>query len=85
MSKQNLALLEYTFMFDPSDAWSSLYQFESTLSKFFDSLGLEAQVVKAIEGGNSKRMLLLTPKPEPKEARPTKVSSPKDQLSKVRG
>lgn len=58
-----VALIEYAFMFDTSEAWSNLYQFESTLLKYFDALGFEAEVLKTVEGATGRRILMLKKKP----------------------
>ena len=55
-------LLQYNFMFDPADTWSSLYEFENDLYQFFNSHGLEAEIVKSVEGQNGVRILLINKK-----------------------
>ena len=57
MSKH--VLLEYAFLFDPSEMWSHLYQFEGALAEFFSKRGMEAEIVKSIEGQAGKRVLFL--------------------------
>jgi hypothetical protein len=59
----SIALLEYSFMFDTGDAWSNLYQFESTILKYFDTLGFEAEILKTVEGATSRRIMMLKKKP----------------------
>ncbi|MBU1092551.1 hypothetical protein KJ836_02700 [Patescibacteria group bacterium] len=66
---KKIALLEYQFLFDPSETWSNLYQFEADLAKFFLQKGLEANVIKTVDGSNGRRILLIERKPmigEPK-------------------
>lgn len=60
---KNLAFLEYIFMFDPNDTWSHLYEFENQLAKFFSSHNMEAQIIKTVEGGSTRRILLIKAKP----------------------
>lgn len=60
-----IALIEYAFMFDTGEAWSNLYQFESTVLKYFDALGFEAEVLKTVEGATGRRILMLKKKPMP--------------------
>lgn len=58
-----IALIEYAFMFDTGEAWSNLYQFESTILKYFDTLGFEAEILKTVEGATGRRILMLKKKP----------------------
>src|SRR3990167_7572329 len=57
---KNLAFLEYMFMFDPSETWSNLYQFEDSLVMCFGQLGYEAEIVKTAGGQFGKRVLLIS-------------------------
>lgn len=84
---KDIAFLEYTFMFDPSQTWSNLYQFENDLSKFFADRGYDAVIVKTVAGQGGRRILMLQPKPmvdvveEPKkEAKPSSVG---DKMRKL--
>lgn len=61
------ALIEYIFVFSPRDTWASIVEFEIAMEKFLGENGMEMQVVKNVEGGNSRRMLLIS-KREPDEA-----------------
>jgi len=63
-----IALIEYAFMFDTGEAWSNLYQFESTILKYFDALGFEAEILKTVEGATGRRILMLKKKPMPVNA-----------------
>lgn len=70
---KQLAILEYNFFFEPStETWTNLYQFEQSFAKYLLSCGLEAEVIKSIEGGISKRFMYIkkTPVsiPDPKNA-----------------
>lgn len=56
---KQFALLEYTFLFDPSATWSHAFQFESDLAAFFKERGMEAQVVKTVDGGNGRKVLII--------------------------
>jgi len=87
MSKEpNLAKLSYTFLFDPAEAWSSLYEFETDLMKFFKMINFEAKVIKSIDGDMSGRLLYIQPKKsDPIEKVPTTSKSVQQQLKKVRG
>ena len=54
-----IALLKYTFMFDPSNTWSNGYKFESQLADFFAAYGYEAEIVEP-RGGSGERIIVLT-------------------------
>ena len=60
----NPVLIEYAFMFDPADTFAHLFQFEQSLAKAFETMGLEAHIVKGIDGQCGRRVLLLKPKEE---------------------
>ena len=75
---KQLALIEYTMMFDPGvTGWSHLYMFEKSLTEFFESKGLDAMVIKGIEGGDTKRILYLRPKEMKMPTPPQPVGRPK--------
>lgn len=59
---ENMALLEYTFLFDPVETWQHLYQFEESLASYLAKIGFEAQVVKSVDGGNGKRVMIIKKK-----------------------
>lgn len=87
MKKAIPAFLEYAFIFDTTETWQHLFQFEQDLSKFFALHGCEAQILKTIEGGGSKRILYIKRidkllQPAVKKNMP--VRSPNEQLSKMR-
>lgn len=63
MLQNKIAFLEYNFIFDPSETWSNLYQFEQTLVKYFETIGMDVQMVKTIEGVGARRILIITKKP----------------------
>lgn len=62
MSKE-IAFLEYVFMFDPSETWSNIYDFEDQLSQFFNDKGLEAVIVNTVKGQSGGRILMINKKP----------------------
>jgi hypothetical protein len=73
-----IVFLEYTFMFDPASSWSSLYQFEDQLAKFFGDRGFEADIIKSVEGQPAgKRILYLRPKKIIVPTAPNPVGKPK--------
>ena len=54
-----LVSLEYLFLFYPDEAWDNLREFEKDLSAFFEAYGLEAVIVKGVEGQQGRRILLI--------------------------
>lgn len=80
----NIALIQYSFMFDTGEGWTNLYQFEGTLVKYFDSLGYEADILKTVEGARGMRILML--KKKPMVTAPTKapVGRPQSMGSKFK-
>ena len=59
-----LTFLEYTFMFDGTNPFNHLYEFETALGKFFDEHGLMAENIKSVEGNLAKRIMYITRKPD---------------------
>ncbi len=85
---KNTVFLDYTFLFDASEAFTHLYEFEKALSDFFVAYGMEAKVLKTIEGASGRRIIVLTklaPIPLPQDpkpqGRPREPSSQFKQLS----
>ena len=56
---KNIAILSYKIMFDPSEAWSSGYEFENSMADFFTAHGFEANIIEA-KGGSNERVIWLT-------------------------
>ena len=59
-----LVFLDYTFMFDSTNPFNHLYEFETALGKFFDERGLQAENIKSVEGSLAKRVMYITRKPD---------------------
>lgn len=57
--KKQIAYLEYTFIFDPSETFQSGTKFEKFLSDFFGDHGYEAEVVETV-GNTSRRVISIT-------------------------
>jgi hypothetical protein len=57
-----MAVLEYTIMFDPSETWPHLHQFEGFLSKSLDSIGMEAEILNPVGGQLNKSVLYIKKK-----------------------
>ena len=64
MAKLSLVVLQYLFMFDPEETWSSLHAFETDLAKMFNEHGIEATIVKAADGQQGLRVLYIKKKQE---------------------
>ncbi len=56
---KKIAILEYSFIFDPSDTWSSGYEFENQLADYFAAHGIEAQIVETA-GGTGRRVIFMS-------------------------
>lgn len=80
---KDIAFLEYAFLFDPTETWSNLYQFEQMLGKYFDTLGFDATIVKTVEKGAGKRILFITKK-QTIVAQPPKIGRPQSAQSKLK-
>ena len=61
---KNIVFLDYMFMFDPSETWSHLFEFEKQFGAFLNEHGMEAEVIKTIEGSVGSRILLIKKKEE---------------------
>jgi len=80
---KKLAFLDYTFVFNPSETWSHLHEFEADLARHFRQVGLDAEIVRGM-GSSGRTMLFVKPSNKPGvEITPDKVSAPKDQLKKL--
>jgi len=56
-------MLEYTYIFDPNEAWSSFSQFDEAMGKMLESIGLEAQNVRCM-GDEKKKVIEIVKKQE---------------------
>jgi hypothetical protein len=85
---KSYAFLQYSFIFDPSEAWAHVYQFEKDLAEFFTSKGFDAQVMKQIEGTQGSTKVLILKKIDgavmPTETKPGRPVTFKGHLNKVR-
>ena len=61
---KHLVVLEYLFMFNPEEIYDSLSAFEKDLARAFAEHGVEATIIKSIDGQQGKRVLLLQKKQE---------------------
>ena len=57
---KQLAIIEYTFIFEPSsETWQSGFEFERDLADFFAAHGLEANMVD-VTGGATRRVIYIS-------------------------
>jgi len=57
---KSVTLLEYTFIFKAGEnTWTRGIEFETDLSKFFATVGLEAEVVETF-GGSGRRVIFIS-------------------------
>jgi hypothetical protein len=59
-----LTFVDYTFMFDGTNPFSHVFEFDTALGKFFDAHGLQAENIKSVEGSLAKRVIYITKKPD---------------------
>lgn len=67
----NVALLTYSFLFDPSETWQQLSQFEQDLNAYFNDRGMEARVIQPLGAGN--KIIHITKKQEIEPPTPPKT------------
>jgi hypothetical protein len=56
---ENVAFLEYFFMFDPSQTFSHLYEFENILADALKNAGMEIEIVNPIENKFGRRIMMI--------------------------
>lgn len=79
---RKIAVLEYSFIFDPSDTWSSGYEFENQLADYFAAHGIEAEIVETA-GGTGRRVIFMQ-RMEVKMTEPQKPNTQaRDQIRQV--
>jgi len=85
----NLALLKYSFMFNPVETWTNLYQFEQDLSAFFSAQGMTVEVIKSVDGASTDRIMFIKKKeeiaPTQEEVKQKSIVQQKAQLTANRG
>ncbi len=54
-----LVLLSYNFIFDPSETWSRMSEFESSLADYFKQRGLQAETVTPL-GITTAKVVMIT-------------------------
>lgn len=89
MKASNLAMLNYTFMFKPSDtSWDNALRFQDDIGKFFDEKGFNAQVIDSVAGNVSTVMVIITKKEDLAPPAPPKTSktslTPEKQVNNMK-
>jgi hypothetical protein len=84
-----LAILEYMFVFDPTDTWQHGSQFEKSLSEYFYSQGFDVSLID-IRGGSNKRAIQITKRPAPvpvldNQPKPKSINQQFQRLTQERG
>lgn len=59
-----LVFLEYGIMFNPSEVWQHVGQFEASFGKFLSEHGLEANIISGADDSPGKRVLFVSKKEE---------------------
>lgn len=78
---KNLAILDYTFIFEPSvETWQRGFDFERDLADYFSAHEFKADIVD-VTGGSTRRVIYVskiekmdTPKPEEVKQNPPSVA-----------
>lgn len=84
MASKKLALLEYSFLFDPKETWQHLSQFENAFAKFLKQYGMEGQIIDSIDPRGGRRMIFIRAMDPVDLARnqPQKQAAPQDVIKK---
>lgn len=57
-----VAMLDYTFIFNPEHGWGDINSFEKDLVRFFEEKGLVGELTRGVDGQNNRRGVILTPR-----------------------
>lgn len=86
MKDEKLVLLDYSFLFNPDSGWDHLYKFEKDMEDFFAAWGYEVQVIRSVEGANSKRVMYIYPvKPDKLKEVIRKNDRPQNVQAHIKG
>lgn len=80
---KDLAILEYSFLIDPSETWTNAAQFESTFNDFLVNRGMVAKIVTSVGTQAGRRVLYICKKPDLLTPDKDKKYNPKVQLKNV--
>lgn len=81
-----LYILKYSFLFDNNSPFAHLWEFEKLFTEFLNSKNLEAQLIKAVEGSQSERIMVISRKSQIPIAEPSKnpVGRPQTLKGKIK-
>ncbi len=81
--KDQLACLEYLFIFNPADTWQHLYQFEDAFAKFLQEHGMEGKVLDSIDKGGSRRIIQIRPSLNPEDVSDADRNQATEEFMKI--
>ena len=70
---QQIVFLEQKFMFDPSETFAHLFEFDQALSKAFEAMGMEVEIIRGVDGMSSARVFFIKKKPDLPPPAPPKI------------
>lgn len=73
-----MVFLKYNFIFDSSDTWSNLSEFENTLAKYFEDHDMEAKIIQTVSGQVGERLMLIS-----RAEQKPKVDMPKERTTPI--
>lgn len=80
-SSHQVVFLEYKFMFDPSETFAHLFEFDQAMGRAFDAMGFEVEIIRGVEGHGLAKIFFIKKKKEieiPKPPTiPKKLTRPK--------
>lgn len=79
---KDLALLEYGFLIEPSETWSSASEFESSFNDYLNEHGMKAKIVNSV-GNHAGRRVLYICKIPTIPIQPPKQHAVKQQLKNI--
>lgn len=79
-------MLNYTYIFDPNEAWTSFSQFDDAMAKMLSDIGLEANFIKVI-GDEGAKVIEISKKAEikPVEDNTNTIKQQKYNLMQKKG
>ena len=79
-----LVVLSYTYLFDPSETWPHLFEFEKQFADFLSQHGMEAEVKKTVEGSAGTKMMIIRKKQEIVDLTPKRIFPQRKIGDKIR-
>lgn len=63
-SSHQIVFLEYKFMFDPSETFAHLFEFDQAMGRAFGAMGFEVEIIKGVEGQGLSKIFFIKKKKE---------------------